>query len=64
MKFLPKQEKFDHKGKVVTLGVLVYFSIGYLLMRWGVIFKNRHGQQLISWPVALIRRILGYKSRH
>ena len=44
VKFLPIAEKFQHKGKLAAVAVFMYFIIGYLLMKWGIIFRNRHGQ--------------------
>ncbi len=52
---LRKQEPWQHKGKLIFLAIFIYYMIGFLLMETQTIFKNRHGQQLISWPVALWR---------
>ena len=55
------QEPLQHKKYWVLAAVILYYLIGYFLMVSKVIYKNRHGNQLISWPYALWRAFRAVK---
>jgi len=56
-----KHKEPKNKKAMVVIAVILYYLIGYLLMVSNVIYKKRHGQQLISWPFALLYRFLKKK---
>jgi hypothetical protein len=48
-------EPLQNKGAWIVAAIALYYFIGFLLMKWKVIFPKRHGNQLLSWPYALWR---------
>ena len=41
---LPKREPCQHKGKLAAFAVICYYLIGFLLMKYKVVYGDRHGQ--------------------